>query len=151
MHFLVNLAIGFVFGVGLVVSGMSDPAKVLNFLDVTGQWDASLILVLGGAVIVTFLGYRLVWSRGAPLTGGSFHLPQRSDIDARLIAGPVIFGIGWGIAGLCPGPALTSLALGQPGVLVFVPTMFAGMWIARIVAGSAERKSQVGLQDAGKS
>lgn len=151
MRFLVNLAIGFVFGVGLVVSGMSDPAKVLNFLDVTGQWDASLILVLGGAVIVTFLGYRLVWSRRAPLTGGRFHLPQRSDIDARLIAGPVIFGIGWGIAGLCPGPALTSLVLGEPGVLVFVPSMFAGMWIARTVAGSAERKSQIGLKDAGKS
>lgn len=151
MRFLVNLGIGLVFGAGLVVSGMSDPAKVLNFLDVTGQWDASLVLVLGGAVVVTFVGYRLAWSRGAPLTGGSFQLPQRTDIDARLIVGPVIFGVGWGIAGLCPGPALTSLSLAEPGVLVFVPAMFVGMWIARILAGHVSARSANTAGPAGKS
>ena len=134
MSFLVNLALGLLFGAGLVVSGMSDPAKVLNFLDLFGTWDPSLAFVMGGAVLVTFVGYRLVLARAEPIVGDRFHLPTRSDIDARIIAGPAIFGIGWGLGGFCPGPALTALGLGATGTLAFIPAMILGMWAARLLA-----------------
>ena len=134
MSFLVNLALGLLFGAGLVVSGMSDPAKVLNFLDLFGTWDPSLAFVMGGAVLMTFLGYRLVLARGEPIVGSQFHLPTRSDIDARIVAGPAIFGIGWGLGGFCPGPALTALGLGATGTLAFIPAMILGMWAARLLA-----------------
>ncbi len=131
MSFIVNLALGLLFGAGLVISGMSDPAKVLNFLDPAGTWDPSLAFVMGGAVIVTFLGYRLVLRRAGPISGDTFHVPTRKDIDGRILAGPAIFGIGWGLGGFCPGPALTALGLAAPGTLAFVPAMIVGMWIAR--------------------
>ncbi len=121
MSFLVNLGFGLLFGIGLVFSGMSDPAKVLNFLDLFGTWDPSLAFVMGGAVIVTFVGYRLVFRRGQPIAGEQFHFPERDDIDRRLLAGSATFGIGWGLGGFCPGPALTALGLGASGTLVFVP------------------------------
>jgi uncharacterized membrane protein YedE/YeeE len=133
MSFLVNLALGLLFGIGLVVSGMADPAKVLNFLDLFGAWDPSLAFVMGGAVIVAFIGYRLVLTRERPVIGSTFHLPTRNDIDARVIAGPAIFGIGWGLGGFCPGPALTALGLGASGTLAFVPAMIFGMWAARLI------------------
>lgn len=131
MSFLVNLALGLLFGIGLVVSGMSDPAKVLNFLDLFGTWDPSLAFVMGGAVIVAFIGFRLVLRRDAPIVGGTFHLPAKNDIDSRIIVGPAIFGVGWGLGGFCPGPALTALGLGEAGTLAFLPAMFLGMWAAR--------------------
>ena len=134
MSFLVNLALGLLFGAGLVVSGMSDPAKVLNFLDLFGTWDPSLAFVMGGAVMVAFVGYRLVLTRAEPIVGDRFHLPTRSDIDARIVAGPAIFGIGWGLGGFCPGPALTALGLGATGTLAFIPAMILGMWAARLLA-----------------
>lgn len=134
MGLLVNGIIGLIFGLGLVVSGMSNPAKVLNFLDLAGTWDPSLAFVMGGAVIVTFVGYRIVWQRKAPIFDTKFHVPTRTDIDKRLIVGPALFGIGWGLAGFCPGPALTAIGLGAPGTLIFVPSMLAGMWIARLLA-----------------
>lgn len=134
MSFLVNLALGLLFGAGLVLSGMSDPAKVLNFLDLFGTWDPSLAFVMGGAVLVTFIGYRLVLARGEPMVGNKFHLPTRNDIDARIVAGPAIFGIGWGLGGFCPGPALTALGLGATGTLAFIPAMILGMWAARLLA-----------------
>lgn len=134
MSFLVNLALGLLFGVGLVVSGMSDPAKVLNFLDLFGTWDPSLAFVMGGAVIVAFVGYRLVLARPAPIAGGRFHLPERTEIDRRLLVGSAIFGLGWGLGGFCPGPALTALGLAAPGTLAFVPAMLLGMWAARMLA-----------------
>lgn len=133
MSFLVNLGLGLLFGAGLVVSGMSDPAKVLNFLDLFGTWDPSLAFVMGGAVLVAFFGYRLVLRRDRPVAADKFHLPTRSDIDARILLGPAIFGLGWGLGGFCPGPALTSLGLGATGTLVFVPAMIAGMWAARML------------------
>lgn len=133
MSFIVNLALGVLFGVGLVISGMSDPAKVLNFLDLFGTWDPSLAFVMGGAVIVAFVGYRIVLKRPKPIAAETFHLPTRSDIDGRILAGPAIFGIGWGLGGFCPGPALTALGLAAPGTLVFVPAMLAGMWAARLL------------------
>ncbi len=134
MPFLVNFAIGLIFGLGLILGGMGDPAKIQNFLDLFGTWDPSLAFVMGGAVVVTFIGYRLVWRRPAPLAGGKFQIPARTDIDGRIILGPAIFGIGWGLGGYCPGPALTALGLGAPGTLVFVPAMVAGMWLARSMA-----------------
>ncbi len=136
MSFLINLALGLLFGVGLVVSGMSDPAKVLNFLDLAGTWDPSLAFVMGGAVLVAFVGYRLVLARGEPIAGDRFHLPTRNDIDARILAGPALFGIGWGLGGFCPGPALTALGLGATGTLAFIPAMILGMWAARLLAES---------------
>jgi uncharacterized membrane protein YedE/YeeE len=134
MSFLVNLALGLLFGIGLVVSGMANPAKVLNFLDLFGTWDPSLTFVMGGAVVVTFVGYRLVLTRERPVIGSTFQLPTRNDIDARVIVGPAIFGIGWALGGFCPGPALTALGLGATGTLAFVPAMILGMWTARLLA-----------------
>jgi uncharacterized membrane protein YedE/YeeE len=142
MSFLINLALGLLFGVGLVVSGMSDPAKVLNFLDLAGTWDPSLAFVMGGAVLVAFVGYRLVLARGEPIAGDRFHLPTRNDIDARILAGPALFGIGWGLGGFCPGPALTALGLGATGTLAFIPAMILGMWAARLLGeGSASPRT----------
>ena len=142
MSFLINLALGLLFGVGLVVSGMSDPAKVLNFLDLAGTWDPSLAFVMGGAVLVAFVGYRLVLARGEPIAGDRFHLPTRNDIDARILAGPALFGIGWGLGGFCPGPALPALGLGATGTFAFIPAMILGMWAARLLGeGSASPRT----------
>jgi len=134
MSFMVNLALGLLFGIGLVVSGMSDPAKVLNFLDLFGTWDPSLAFVMGGAVITAFAGYRIVFRRPKPLAGASFHVPNSSAIDRRIIVGPAIFGIGWGLGGFCPGPALTAVSMGAVGTYAFVAMMFLGMWLARQAA-----------------
>ena len=116
---------------------MSNPAKVLNFLDVagigSGVWDPSLAFVLAGAIAVTFVGYKLVLRRGQPIFGETFHLPTAQDIDTRIIAGPAIFGIGWGLAGFCPGPAFTALTSGVPAA-IFVAAMLAGMLAARTLA-----------------
>ncbi len=126
-----GFAAGLLFGLGLVVSGMSDPAKVMNFLDLFGTWDPSLAFVMGGAVAVTFVGYRLVLARPRPLFDATFHVPTTRDIDPTLLAGAAIFGIGWGLAGFCPGPAFTALPLLAPGTLIFVPAMLIGMAGAR--------------------
>ncbi|RTL95212.1 YeeE/YedE family protein [Ancylobacter aquaticus] len=134
MSILVNLGLGLLFGFGLIVSGMSNPAKVLNFLDLFGTFDPSLAFVMGGAVVVAFIGFRLVLTREKPLMAPRFQLPTRSDIDARLIVGPALFGIGWGLGGFCPGPAFTALGLAAPGTLAFIPAMLAGMWAARALA-----------------
>jgi uncharacterized protein len=131
MPFIISLISGVLFGVGLVVSGMSNPAKVLNFLDVFGTWDPSLAFVMAGALLVTAIGYRLAWRYPKPVLADNFDLPLSQRIDNRLLIGAATFGIGWGLSGFCPGPAVTSLALLAPGTLVFVPTMLVGMWIAR--------------------
>lgn len=145
MRPLLGFAAGLLFGVGLVVSGMSDPAKVLNFLDVAGTWDPSLAFVMGGALATTFVGYRLVFLRERPFAMPSFDLPQKRDVDAPLLTGAALFGIGWGIGGFCPGPAFTALPLGAPGTLVFVPALLVGLvlgawarpWTARLGGGRA--------------
>ncbi len=138
MIVLVQFAIGLVFGLGLVVAGMSDPATVLNFLDLaaigSGGWDASLAFVMAGAIAVTFIGFKLVLRRGQPIFGERFHLPAATDLDARIVAGPAIFGIGWGLAGFCPGPALTALPTGGMPAWLFLVAMFAGMAGARFLA-----------------
>lgn len=118
---------GLVFGIGLIVSGMADPAKVMNFLDIFGSWDPSLAFVMGGATLTAFLGYRLVWRRRAPVLASSFDIPASIAIDRPLLVGATVFGIGWGLGGFCPGPAWTSLLLGSAGILVFLPAMLIGI------------------------
>jgi uncharacterized protein len=121
---------GLVFGAGLVLSGMSDPAKVLGFLDLAGDWDPSLALVMAAAIPVAALGFALARRRGKTVAGEHLNWPTRTDFDMPLVAGAVLFGIGWGIAGLCPGPALVRLASGRVDALLFVGAMAAGMWAA---------------------
>lgn len=137
MSILIQFCIGLLFGMGLVVAGMADPAKVLNFLDLAAigtTWDASLLLVLGGAIAVAALGFRRVFRRSAPVFGDRFHLPSRQAIDAPVIVGPAIFGIGWGLSGLCPGPALVLLGSGRVDAGLFAAAMLAGMVAARLLA-----------------
>jgi hypothetical protein len=139
---LAALVAGVFFGAGLGISGMTLPDKVKNFLDVAGDWDPSLALVMVGAIAVYFVVFRLAKRRGAPLLGGAFQLPTRKDIDRRLVAGAAIFGVGWGLAGICPGPGLLNLVTAQPAALVFVGAMLAGMRleIAALEADSASTR-----------
>lgn len=138
MSVIVQLAIGLLFGLGLVVGGMSDPAKVLNFLDFAaipaGTWDPSLAFVMGGGIAVTMVGFRLVFQRSKPIFGDKFHVPSANELDARIISGPAIFGVGWGLAGFCPGPAFTALGAGTTAALTFVAAMLTGMFAARWLA-----------------
>jgi len=118
---------GLVFGIGLIFSGMTDPGKVIGFLDVAGAWDPSLAFVMGGAVLVAFAGFALARRRAQAFFGGAMHLPHNRDIDNRLVAGSLVFGIGWGLAGFCPGPALVSFGAGQEKAAIFVAAMLIGM------------------------
>jgi uncharacterized membrane protein YedE/YeeE len=135
---LVQFVIGLGFGLGLVIAGMSDPAKVLNFLDLaairTGGWDPSLAFVMAGGIGVAFIGFKLVLRRPKPVFDTAFHLPTATDLDARIVVGPAIFGVGWGLAGLCPGPAFTAVAMGGSTALFFVLAMMVGMGCARWLA-----------------
>jgi uncharacterized protein len=121
---------GLLFGAGLVISGMTDPNKVLGFLDVFGTWDASLMFVMIGAVSVSALGYRALRGRPTPWFASSFALPTRRDVDAKLLVGAAIFGIGWGLSGYCPGPSLVALPTLGKGVVVFVMGLAFGTWLA---------------------
>ena len=125
---LTSLGCGLLFGAGLAVSGMINPAKVLNFLDVAGAWDPTLAFVMGGALLVSVPGYWLVRRRGTPLLDGAFRLPTRHDLDPGLVVGALMFGIGWGLAGFCPGPAFAALSTGYPMAAVFVFAMLVGMF-----------------------
>ncbi len=133
---LLALAAGAVFGAGLSVSQMVDPRKVLAFLDVTGRWDPSLALVMAAALAVTGVGYRLAWRRERPALAPRFELPTRRDVYARLVGGAELFGLGWGIAGFCPGPALASVAAPNAGTLVFVAALVVGTLVGRRLAAS---------------
>lgn len=133
MKLATTYLIGLVFGLGISFSGMSDPAKVLNFFDVAGAWDPSLAFVMGGALAVAFVGYRLVFGRARPLFDTAFHLPAGRNIDARLVGGSALFGVGWGVAGFCPGGALPALGSGRTEVFVFVAAMLAAMLVTRAV------------------
>jgi uncharacterized membrane protein YedE/YeeE len=128
------LGAGFVFGTGLWLSGMANPRKVLAFLDVAGAWDASLMLVMAGAIAVALPGFRWVRARSAPLYGGHFHITARSRADAPLILGALAFGAGWGIAGYCPGPALTALATLSRESILFAAAMIMGGLAHRMLA-----------------
>ena len=133
MRAVVNAIAGLLFGLGLLISGMANPAKVQNFLDLAGTFDPSLIFVMLGAVVVTFVGYRLVFRRPRPLLAERFFVPTVNDIDGRLTIGAALFGIGWGLSGFCPGPAFTSLPLLAKGTLIFVPAMLVGIGLARLL------------------
>jgi uncharacterized protein len=135
MRILISAIAGLVFGLGLIISGMSDPAKVQNFLDLFGIWDPSLAFVMAGAIAVTFVGYRVTFGRGRPLLADAFSLPTKAAIDSPLVIGAALFGVGWGLSGFCPGPAVVSLPLLATGTLVFVPAMVAGMLLARAWQG----------------
>jgi uncharacterized membrane protein YedE/YeeE len=143
---VIQFALGLIFGFGLLVSGMSDPAKVLNFLDLaairTGAWDPSLAFVMMGAVAIAFAGFRFVLRQPRPVLGDKFHLPTMTELDSRIIVGPAIFGVGWGLAGLCPGPAFVALGYSTSASILFVIAMFCGMAIARALAN---RPSASGL------
>ena len=136
---LTSLIAGTIFGIGLAISGMMNPAKVLGFLDIAGNWDPTLAFVMGGALMVSAPGFLLLRRRGVPLIGGKFHLPTRTDIDSRLVGGAALFGLGWGLGGFCPGPAIAGLATGVAGVYVFVAAMVAGMLLFRLVPPASSR------------
>jgi uncharacterized membrane protein YedE/YeeE len=127
------LASGLVFALGLGLGGMTQPAKVVAFVDVGGDWDPSLVCVMAAALVVHSLLARLVLRRPAPVLAPRFVLPKRTDLDRPLIAGAALFGVGWGLAGFCPGPAMTTLGAGMPEALVFVPAMLAGMAVEHLV------------------
>ena len=122
-------AIGILFGWGLIISGMSNPQKILSFLDIAGLWDPSLLFVMGGAVLVGLAGFYLAGKRSEAFFGGALHIPTRRDISKPLVIGSFIFGAGWGIAGFCPGPALVALGAGHIKAFVFVIAMLVGMLI----------------------
>ena len=139
MRLISAYLIGLVFGLGITLSGMINPAKVLNFFDVAGTWDPSLIFVMGGALLVAFIGYRFVLARKGPILATRFELPTSSAVDARLIGGSALFGLGWGIAGFCPGGALPALGTGQREVLLFVAALIIGMLLTRFVIAMKQR------------
>ena len=124
---------GLVFGLGIVTSGMANPAKVLNFFDIAGSWDPSLGLVMGSALVTAFLGYRFVFRREAPMFEPKFHVPKGGEIDRPLVIGSIVFGIGWGISGFCPGGALPAIGTGNADVLTFSAALVAGMLAVRFV------------------
>lgn len=141
--YLSSFGAGLVFGLGLWISGMAVPAKVLGFLDVTGKWDPSLLLVMAGAVGVTLAAFRVVEKRARPFFAEVFVLPTRKDIDLPLVAGAALFGLGWGVAGYCPGPAITALSNMTVEIFAFVAAMLAGGWLhaqveRRGLAGAVE-------------
>lgn len=131
MHTISAGVIGIIFGVGILLSGMGNPAKVLNFFDVAGTWDPSLAFVMAGAVAFTSAGYRIVFRRKSPMLADSFNLPTSTVIDRRLLGGAAVFGIGWGISGFCPGGAMPMLASGYTGPIVFIIGLIAGLAGAR--------------------
>ena len=139
MRLLSAFAIGLVFGCGILVSGMGNPAKVLNFFDVAGTWDPSLAFVMGGALLVVAIGYRLTFKMGHPLFASAFLLPTKQDLDIRLIGGSAVFGIGWGMSGFCPGGLVPVLGLGLSGPLFTAAAIVAGMlaarWTTRLTVG----------------
>jgi uncharacterized membrane protein YedE/YeeE len=124
---------GVIFGLGLAISQMINPAKVTGFLDVTGNWDPSLALVMGGAVAVTFIAFRLTRRSGTPLFDSMFHRPGKTRIDAPLVLGSAVFGVGWGLSGYCPGPGIATLVTGSSEALVFVAAMIAGSFACRLI------------------
>lgn len=143
MRLFTSYLIGLVFGVGIAISGMANPAKVLNFFDIAGTWDPSLAFVMGGGLIVTFIGYRFVLKRPAPLLSVSFQLPTRRDLDMPLIAGSAVFGVGWGIAGFCPGGALPALGTGRMEVFAFVAALLVGIFAAKVLQAALAKRSQI--------
>lgn len=136
---LAALVVGFVFALGLGISGMTQPEKVVGFLDIFGSWDPSLIFVMMGAIAVHFVTYKLIRKKTSPLLSTQWHVPTKKEITPALITGSILFGIGWGLAGFCPGPAVTSLASFEPQPILFVVSMLIGMFVFRAV----DKKMQI--------
>ncbi|MFM8392258.1 MAG: DUF6691 family protein [Methylophilaceae bacterium] len=130
---IISLFCGLIFGLGLLISGMANPQKVLGFLDITGLWDPSLILVMAGAILAALLPFQWAKNQSRSLLGQTMQLPDKTQIDRPLIVGSLLFGIGWGLAGICPGPAIVLLGLKQINAIYFVLAMLAGMWIFQIL------------------
>ena len=134
---LVPALCGMIFGAGLAVGGMTDPARVRGFLDILGAWDPTLAFVMGGAVLVMVVAWQIQSRMARPMFGGEFALPGTEDLTPRLIGGSALFGIGWAIAGLCPGPGIATLAIEPVSAAIFVVAMLAGMLLVRLFDGSA--------------
>jgi uncharacterized membrane protein YedE/YeeE len=137
MQVVMAFIVGLVFGIGLIISGMTDPAKVQGFLDLAGKWDPSLAFVMGGAILVGLVAFPIAARRDRSLLGDVMHLPTATRIDRRLVLGGLAFGAGWGLAGFCPGPALASLASGSVKPLIFTVAMLVGMGIFEVVERNA--------------
>ena len=140
-HRIAEFFVGLLFGVGLIVAGMTDPSKVLGFLDLAGNWDPSLAFVMGGGILVGLGAFATAKKRTTTFFGGAMHLPTSTDIDKRLIGGGLLFGAGWGLAGFCPGPAIVSLGAGQPKAAAFVAAMLVGMAVFETIERMQARKS----------
>jgi uncharacterized membrane protein YedE/YeeE len=140
-HILPGLVVGLLFGAGLALSGMIDPARVLGFLDVAGSWDPTLAFVLAASLIPSAIAYALVRRMKKPIMADEFCIPQNRTIERRLLAGAALFGIGWGLVGLCPGPAIAGLVLGYWQSWLFVAAMFAGMWLQRAYADARDSRT----------
>lgn len=141
-HRISEFFVGLLFGLGLILAGMTDPSKVLGFLDLAGTWDPSLALVMGGGILVGLGAFATAKKRTTNFLGGTMHLPTSKDIDKRLIVGSLLFGAGWGLAGFCPGPAIVSLGAGQPKAAVFVVAMLVGMLVFEVLERLQTRKSK---------
>lgn len=136
-----GLVVGTLFGLGLAASGMTNTAKVIGFLDLFGHWDVDLLFVMGSAVAVTFIGFKLVLKRDTPLFDSSFSLPTNTKLDPKLIIGAAIFGIGWGLYGYCPGPAIASLVYLSPTTVAFVVSMVLGFWIGASISNKYSKNT----------
>ncbi len=144
MSALAAFAAGLVFGMGLLLSGMADPGKVKGFLDLAGTWDPSLAFVMGGAILVGVFAFALARKRARSFLGGAMHLPEARELDARLVGGSIVFGIGWGLAGFCPGPAIVSLGAGYDQAAAFVAAMLVGMVLYTAISGGLFRPARAG-------
>lgn len=142
MRILMAFVVGLVFGIGLIVAGMTDPSKVQGFLDLAGQWDPSLALVIGGSILVGLLAFPFAAHRDRALLGDTMRIPAATHIDRRLVVGGLAFGAGWGLAGFCPGPALASLVSGRLEVLLFTGAMIAGMAIFELLERSTHMRGE---------
>ena len=138
MQKLFVLISGLLFGAGLTISGMINPAKILNFLDLAGQFDATLIFVMAAGLVITTIGYHFIFKRNTPLFDTQFHLPTATGIDMKLVGGAALFGIGWGLSGFCPGPALASLVFGYQQSFIFVAAMIVGTLLVRFIPPAAK-------------
>ena len=137
---LSEFLVGLIFGMGLLLSGMTNPSKVIGFLDITGMWDPSLVMVMGGAIFVGFFVFAFIKKRSVNFLGGALHLPKSDQIDKPLMIGASLFGIGWGLAGFCPGPAIVSMAQGQDKALIFVLSMLLGMIVFEVFTRYVSKK-----------
>ena len=137
---LSEFLVGLIFGMGLLLSGMTNPSKVIGFLDITGMWDPSLVMVMGGAIFVGFFVFAFIKKRTVNFLGGALHLPKSDQIDKPLMIGASLFGLGWGLAGFCPGPAIVSMAQGQDKALIFVLSMLLGMIVFEVFTRYVSKK-----------